>query len=70
MCVKSFDTGKAITFAKGRGLGPGNLKFFGPQRALASWLDAISQGLKNSQFPGPNPLPLALVIYLHISKTL
>ncbi len=27
--------------------------------ALAYQLDAISQGLKNSQFPGPNPLPLA-----------
>ncbi len=34
---------------------------FGPQMALAYRLDAISQGPKNSQFPGPNPLPLALV---------
>ncbi len=25
-------------------------------------LDAISQGLKNSRFPGPNPLPLAHVM--------
>jgi hypothetical protein len=30
-------------------------------RALAYRLDAISQGPKNSQFPGPIPLPLALV---------
>ncbi len=30
------------------------------QMALAYRLDAISQGPKNSQFPGPNPLPLAL----------
>ncbi len=37
------------------------LEFFGPQMALAYRLDAISQGPKNSQFPGPNPLPLALV---------
>jgi hypothetical protein len=34
---------------------------FGPQMALAYRLDAISQGPKNSQFPGPNPLPFALV---------
>jgi hypothetical protein len=26
--------------------------------------------LKNSQFPGPNPLPLAFRKYLHASKTL
>ncbi len=38
-----------------------NLEFFGPQIALAFRLYAISQGPKNSRFPGPNPLPLALV---------
>ncbi len=32
------------------------------QMALTYWLDAISQGPKNSRFPGPNPLPLALVM--------
>jgi hypothetical protein len=37
---------------------------FGPQMALAYRLDAISQGPKNSPFPGPNPLPLAHVMYL------
>jgi hypothetical protein len=36
--------------------------------ALASWLDAISQG--PNRFPGPSPLPLALVMDLHASKTL
>ncbi len=30
--------------------------------ALAYQLDTISQGPKMSRFPGPNPLPLALVI--------
>jgi hypothetical protein len=30
--------------------------------ALAYWLDAISQGSKKSSFPGPNPLPFALVM--------
>ncbi len=45
-------------------------KFFGPQMALAYRLDAFSQGPKNCQFPGPNPLPLALVMDMHTSKTL
>jgi hypothetical protein len=39
----------------------GFLDFWGPKMALAN---AISQGPKNSRFPGPNPLPLALVMYL------
>ncbi len=33
-------------------------------------LNAISHDPKNSQFPGPNPLPLAHVMYLPVSKTL
>ncbi len=37
-------------------------EFFGPQMALAYRLDDISQGPKNSRFPGPNPLPLALIM--------
>jgi hypothetical protein len=46
-----------------RGLGTGNLDFFGPQMALTYQLDAISQGPKKSRFPGPTqPLPLALVM--------
>jgi hypothetical protein len=45
-------------------------ELFGPQMALAYWLDAISQGPKISRLPGPNPLSLALVIDMHASKTL
>ncbi len=37
-------------------------EFLGPQMALAYRLDAISQGPKIPRFPGPNPLPLALVM--------
>ena len=43
---------------------------FGPQIAFTFRLDAISQGPNNSRIPGPNPLPLALVMDLHASKTL
>ena len=46
------------------------LKFFGPQMALAYRLDAISQGPKNSRIPGQSPLPLALIMDMHASKTL
>jgi hypothetical protein len=53
----------SITWASGRGLGPGNLNFFGPQIAFAYWLDAISQGAEKSQFPeDPNPLPLSFLM--------
>jgi len=65
-----FDAYRSITWANGRGLCPGNLKFFGPQKALAYRLDAISQGPTNSQFPGPNPLSLAPIMDLLASKTL
>jgi hypothetical protein len=44
--------------------------FIGTKMELGYRLDVISQGPKNSRFPGPNPLPLALVMYLHASKTL
>jgi hypothetical protein len=64
-----FDASGSFTWASGRGLGPGNLEFFRPKMALAYRLDAISQDLKNS-ISGPNTLPLALVMYLHASKTL
>ncbi len=37
---------------------------------IAYRIDALSQGTKNSQFPGPNPRPLALVMDMHESKTL
>ncbi len=42
----------------------------GLKMALAYQLDAISQGPKSSQIPGPNPLPLALVMDMHASTTL
>ena len=48
-CVMLLMRAASITWASGRGLGPGNLEFFGPQMALAYRLDAISQGPKNSQ---------------------
>ncbi len=56
-----FDAGRYITWASERGVGPGNLKYFGPKMALAYRLDAISHF---------TPLPLAHVMYLHASKTL
>ena len=55
----------SLTWGSGMGLGTRILKFFGPQMALAYWLDAISQGTKNSRIPGPNPLPLPLVMDMH-----
>jgi hypothetical protein len=51
-----------ITWASERVLGPGILDFLRPQMALAYWLNAILQGPKKSWFPGPNPLPVALVM--------
>jgi hypothetical protein len=44
LSVMIFDAGRSITWASGRGLGPGNLEFFGPKMALAYRVDAISQG--------------------------
>ncbi len=44
------------------------IEFFGPKIALAYRLDANSQGPKNSQIPGSNPLPLALVTDMHTSN--
>ncbi len=52
----------SITWASGRGLGPGNIEFFGPQMALAFRFNAISQDQKKSRFSEPNTLPLALVM--------
>jgi hypothetical protein len=46
-------------------------RFLGTQMTLAYPLDAISQGPKNSRFPGPNPLPLAaepIIIGLSLYK--
>jgi hypothetical protein len=54
--------GHPLTWVTGRGMGPENHEFFGPQMTLAYRLVAILQGLNNSRFPGPNPLPLAQVM--------
>jgi hypothetical protein len=54
--LNAFDAGSIHYLGKWEGLGPGNLDFFGPQMALAYFLDAISR------FPGPNPLQLAAPI--------
>ena len=40
----------------------GSVEYFGLQKTLAYGLYAISQGPKNSRFPGPNHLPLAVVM--------
>jgi hypothetical protein len=59
-----FDAGRYITWASGRGLGPGNLKFLGPK-----WHSPISlmpfHRVQKTLLPGPNPLPLAHVMFLH-----
>jgi hypothetical protein len=62
LCVMLLMRAASITWASGWGLGPGNLEFFGLQMALVYRLDAVSKGLKNSQYPGPNPLPLAHIM--------
>ncbi len=54
----AFDAGKSITWASGRGLGRGNLDFFGPQMAFAITVWSP----KKSWLPGPNPLSLALLM--------
>jgi hypothetical protein len=62
-CVNAFvDAGRILYLASGRGLGTGNLEFFGPQMALAYRFNAISQDQKKSRFSEPNTLPLALVM--------
>jgi hypothetical protein len=61
-CVMLLMRAASITWARGRGMGSGNLKFFGPQMALAYRLDAISQGPKNAKFPGFYRLPHRLFV--------
>ncbi len=56
----AFDAGSIHYLGKWEGVGPWKSRVFGPQMTFAYLLDAISQGSKNSRFPGPNPLPLAL----------
>jgi hypothetical protein len=61
----SFDVGKSNTRASGRRLGPGNWDFC----EMASSRHA-SGGWAQKRFPGPNPLPLALVMDWPASKAL
>ncbi len=70
LCVMFLMRADTLRGQVGGGLRPGKLEFFGPQMALAYRLDAISQGPKNSRIPGPNPLPLPLIMDMHASKTL
>ncbi len=39
------------------------------EQTLGARIQATFLGPKKSQYPGPNPLPLALVMDLHASKT-
>jgi hypothetical protein len=43
-CIMLLMRAASITWASGRGLGPGNLEFFGPQMELAYRIDAIFTG--------------------------
>ncbi len=54
------------------GVGPENLEFLGSQMALAYQLDAISQvpRIKKLSNSRAQPLPVALVMDMHASKTL
>jgi hypothetical protein len=63
----AFDAGSINYLGQWEGLGPENI---GPQMALAYRLDAISQGPKKSRFPGPNPLPLTLVMDAALIKSI
>jgi hypothetical protein len=51
LCVMLLMRAASIAWASGRGLGAGNLRFFGPQMALAYWPGTISQGPKNRVGP-------------------
>jgi hypothetical protein len=53
---------------KWEGVGPWKSRVFWAM-ALAYRLDAILQGPNNSRIPGPIPLPLALIMDMHSSKT-
>jgi hypothetical protein len=56
----AFDAGSIHYLGKWEGVGPWKSQLFWASNgmALAYRLNAISQGPKKSQFPGPNPLPL------------
>jgi hypothetical protein len=51
----AFDAGKSITWASGRGLGPGNRDFSGPCEMASSCHGSANRGPKKSRFQGPTP---------------
>ncbi len=59
LCVVLLMRAASTTWASGRGLGPGNLDFFGPQMALLFRLDAFSCAQKSLDFQGPTPSHLS-----------
>jgi hypothetical protein len=59
-----FNACRYIIWVGGRGLGSGNGEFVGPCEMASSQQASAIWGPKNSRFPGPNPLPLAHVMYL------
>ncbi len=60
----------SITRASGR-VGPSRIaSFLGPVKWHRADRRVPIQAQKNSRFPGPNPLPLAQVMYMHESKIL
>jgi hypothetical protein len=60
--VKLLMQGKSITWASGRGLGPGNLDLF--------WHQIAFTGPEKISISSVNPLPLALVMDLPATKAL
>jgi hypothetical protein len=69
LCIMFWMRCISITWASGRGLGPGNLELLGPQMALIYLLCHIT-GSKILSIYRANPLSLALVMDMHASKTL
>ncbi len=55
---------------KWEGVGPWNSRVFWAPNGTRLLARCHFTGPKNSQIPGPNPLPLALVMDMHASKTL
>ncbi len=66
----AFDAGKSITWARGRGLGPGNRDFLGPVKLHRAVRPACHVRPKKLRFSGLSPISLAQVIDLPASKAL
>ncbi len=54
-CAQFFDMGRYITWASGRGLGPGNLEFFGPQNSTRLSARCHFTGPKKLSISGAQP---------------